>query len=225
MQVTWIWCDLNPATLRNEQLLLLATLHSQGWAVNALMERLLDWIYAFVARLANRIQLQDADRKDAQQEGTVAAHQSIPSYDCLGNHEMTVCSLQAFLRTVLRRRFRNFMRGLGHSMLHGAVSLGRHRDNVLGTLGSVSLSLPGVYRDWRDDDPVSIAEKSEAVARVQVVVERLGEVERQICKAVATGVPLVRMLEILQLSYATIRRRRDEIFSEIRGALDESDAA
>jgi len=77
MQVTWIWCDLNPATLRNEQLLLLATLHSQGWAVNALMERLLDWIYAFVARLANRIQLQDADRKDAQQEGTVAAHGGI----------------------------------------------------------------------------------------------------------------------------------------------------
>src|SRR5207253_8297229 len=127
MHVIWIWCDQSPASLHDEQLLLLATLHSQGWAVNELMVRLLGWGYAFVALLAKRIGLQHVDTEDAQQDGMIAVHDAILSYNCLRNHEISTHCLQAFLSTVLRRRFRNFVRSLRRSVLHGAVSLGRHR--------------------------------------------------------------------------------------------------
>ena len=56
-------------------------------------------------------------------------------------------------------------------------------------------------------------------------MERLGEVEQQICQAVAAGTPLMQMLETLEISYATIRRHRDEAFSQIVESLHETSAA
>ena len=75
--------------------------------------------------------------------------------------------------------------------------------------------------DQRQEDPADLAEQTDTIARVQVVLAKLEQTKREICEAIAEGIALRRMPEKLHLSYKTIQRRRDEAFSEIGELLAE----
>jgi len=85
MQVTWNAWNADPAILSEMQLLLLATLHNQIWALNALIVGRYPWARAIIAYLAHRKELQDADILNAQQDGMIVMRKALLGFDCLRN--------------------------------------------------------------------------------------------------------------------------------------------
>src|ERR1700732_986609 len=123
MQVTWNAWNADPAILSEMQLLLLATLHNQMWAVKALMVRRYRWARAIIAYLAHRKELQDADVLNAQQDGMIVMHRALLGFDCLRT-QINAGSVHSFLRTALKRGFYNFVRGRNPGIPRRAHSRG-----------------------------------------------------------------------------------------------------
>src|SRR5438105_3367500 len=94
----------DPAELEEEQLLLLATLHSQVWALNVLIEKHRHWAASLIAKLGRNSQLQAADVEDAQQDAMLVLRAAILAYDCLRYRQSKACTLRPFLRLVLKAR-------------------------------------------------------------------------------------------------------------------------
>jgi RNA polymerase sigma factor (sigma-70 family) len=210
---------LDMACLEDEQLVVLVQECGYVPARNELISRyngLKDWL---IHRRADRSALQEADRKDAQQDAVLWILEAIREYNTGQQFMPRGCRFRTFFYHVLLSRFNDFLRR--QSRRQARVRLGGYKFSWLS-------SPPASRRDGSSAGPESWGgepqrgmERDELMARLHQELDRLGGRARELWDLLVGGMRLREIAAALGLSYDAVKRQRRSLIAHLRSRVSE----
>jgi DNA-directed RNA polymerase specialized sigma24 family protein len=183
----------------------------------ALLERHGDWITRVVVAEVRRQRLPRADWSDALLEGRFALHEAVGAYKAPPPGQAGEGCFPAFLRLVVTARVRDLARRLrGQERHHSrSVRVGTRPPGGTPARGGSQVFEPATA----DGDPARLAERSEAVRRLESSLAGLDPTRRRLVETLTSEESLRAAARELRLSYGVAKRLRQKVVADLRAQL------
>jgi DNA-directed RNA polymerase specialized sigma24 family protein len=203
----------------DEELVKLVQTQDSSEAKEVLITRRLQWSQNWVAWKARRDGLTKEDSNDLRQQVAIWLRDAIAQYDLRQLKLDKPCRFPSFAGQVVRRRYRNSVRGLK-----------RVRDHVHAGIDPLTLSVAEeqesrhiyptyLQHDPVEEDPARLLEVNEEFLKLQHLLADLSPEDRELCAA-AVQRSLPELAQHRHVSYRTINRRCHVVLNQLRRRLE-----